>query len=46
VAGVGEFFAMRGAAGADPEVAAFWREVEALSLCRSRRVLGETALAR
>lgn len=46
VAGVGEFFAMRGAAGADPDVAAFWREVEALSLCRSRRVLGETALAR
>lgn len=45
VAGVPEFFAMRGQAGADPEVGAFWREVEALSLRRSRRVLGEQALA-
>jgi hypothetical protein len=45
LAGVGEFFAMRGQAAADPEVAAFWRELEALALGRERRVLGEAGLA-
>jgi hypothetical protein len=39
------FWAMRGAAAADPTVAAWWQESDALLLERERRLLAEAPLA-
>ncbi|MVU76213.1 hypothetical protein GPX89_03030 [Nocardia sp. ET3-3] len=39
LAGIYEFYGMRGAAAADPGVAAFWSDTDAVALTRERHVL-------
>ena len=42
---VAAFWSMRGRAGADPGVAAFWAEIDALVTRRERRFLADAELA-